>query len=88
MMINNTSPEFNAMWEAGFRPYEIYVFNETVVTYMGKPAAAGTVSGWEIKHVFAKRSELKSFPFFDVVIGYSDMSTVTEIHKETKGEQQ
>lgn len=72
--------DFDAMWEAGFRPYEVYTRNATPVEYCGETRAAGTVDGWEIVHVFAKRSELESFPFFDAVICGSDMSVVTATH--------
>ena len=80
--IDTKSSEFETMWEDGFRPYEVYTKNEIAVLHNGDIHAPGTITGWDIKHVFAKRSELKSMPFFDVVICGSSMSDVTEIHKE------
>lgn len=66
------------LWDMGYRPYEIYVYNDGPVEYCGKTCGAGTVSGWDIKHVFAKREHLRHYPFFDAVICLSDMSVVSE----------
>ena len=75
-----TKTEIDSLWEKGYRPYEIYTFNNTAVNYYGEHMPAGSVAGWEILHVFAKRETLESFPFFDAVICLSDMSVVTHVH--------
>ena len=68
------------MWELGYRPYEVYMYNSEDVTLQflnggSRYAAAGTVSGWDIQHIFAKREELKDYPFFDCIILGSDVAT-------------
>lgn len=65
--------EIDARWAEGYRPFEIYVYNKVPVTYMGEPADAGEVSGWDIEHVFMKKNELKDYPFFDCIIGGSSV---------------
>ena len=71
----------DTLWDQGFRPYEIYVYNQTPTEYYGETVGAGTVAGWDIKHVFSTRELLKSYPYFDAVIGLSDMSVCEEIWK-------
>jgi hypothetical protein len=84
--LDTKSAEFSALWDSGFRPYEIYVFNDVPVDYFGIIEPAGSVPGWDIKHVFAKKTDLDTYPFFDCVICGSSMADVTEIH--SKGETQ
>lgn len=74
-----TRAEIDMLWEAGYRPFEIYTCNEVPITYYGEKKAAGEVTGWEIKHVFAKRADLPTFPFFDTVICGSDVGTCEAI---------
>jgi len=76
-----TLEEIDALWEQGFRPYEIYTKNETEVEYFGETMPAGSIDGWEIKHIFAKRESLNAYPFFDAVICGSDVSTCSEVFK-------
>jgi hypothetical protein len=73
--------QVNTLWDQGFRPYEIYVYNQTPTDYFGETVGAGIVAGWDIKHVFSTRELLKSYPYFDAVIGSSDMSVCEEIWK-------
>lgn len=80
MKIEITRDEINALWEQGYRPFEIYVTNKEPVLYCGEHMEPDTIPGWEIQHVFAKRDTLKSYPFFDCIICMSDMSVVEEIH--------
>ena len=79
MQIDKT--EFEGLWNMGFRPYEIYIYNQTPVYYLGEAVDAGAVSGWDIKHVFSTRELLKSYPCFDAVIGLSDMAACEEFWK-------
>ncbi len=60
--------QLNELYYQGFRCYEIYTYNKTDVVYVGKPHAAGTVSGWDIEFVVSKRDLLEEMPFFDCVI--------------------
>lgn len=62
------------LWAEGFRPYEIYVFNRETVTYCGNECAPGTVAGWGIEFVFSTREKLKTYPFFDAVIGVDSLA--------------
>ena len=79
MTIDQT--QFNNLWEQGFRPYEIYVFNESPTEYFGEILEAGKIAGWDIKHVFSTRELLKTYPYFDAIIAISDMSVCNEIWK-------
>lgn len=79
MALDITQSEINALWEKGFRPYEIYTCNDTPVEYCGELKQAGDVSGWNIKFIFATRESIKTYPFFDVVIGLDTVSSCTEI---------
>ena len=79
MSLDITQAEINALWEKGFRPYEIYVCNDTPVEYYGELKQAGDVSGWDIRFVFATRESIKTYPFFDVVIGLDTVSSCNEI---------
>jgi hypothetical protein len=68
------------MWDLGYRPYEVYLYNskpETVYFIDGQidRAPAGTVSGWDIQHIFAIKDELKNYPFFDCIILGSDVAS-------------
>ena len=60
--------QLDELYSQGFRCFEIYTYNKTDVIYVGKPHAAGTVSGWDIEFVISKRELLKDMPFFDCVI--------------------
>ena len=79
--INLTNSEFESMWEKGFRPYEIYVCNRKHEMYFGELKSPGEIKGWEIEHVFSTRELLKSYPYFDAVIGISDMSVCDKVWK-------
>jgi hypothetical protein len=70
-----TRNEIDELWEQGYRPYEIYISNPFIVDYFGEVCAAGTVTGWDIRHVFATKEGLKSYPFFDEIIGMSAVET-------------
>ena len=63
-----TQTEVNEFWEEGFRPYEIYVCNDEPVMYNGVVREAGTIEGWDIKHIFTKIQWLDDYPFLDTVI--------------------
>jgi hypothetical protein len=65
---NLSDDQLNELYYQGYRGYEIYTYNKTDVIYVGKPHAAGTVSGWDIEFVISKRELLKDMPFFDCVI--------------------
>jgi hypothetical protein len=80
-MLNLSCNEIDNLWNEGYRPFEIYTFNKKPVEYYGAIEPAGSISGWDIEHVFAKREELKDYPFFDATIALSDMSLVTHIWK-------
>jgi hypothetical protein len=69
MQIDLTENQIDALWDKGYRCYEIYTFNEVPVMYCGKVCPAGTIGGWDIKFVFSTRQKLNSFPFFDAIIG-------------------
>lgn len=77
-----TREQIDELWALGYRPWEIYTYNPDQVEYYGETREAGTISGWHIKHVFAKRDNLKTYPFFDAVIGISDVSTCEDIWGE------
>jgi len=79
MALDITQAEINALWEKGFRPYEIYICNDMPVEYCGELKQSGDVSGWNIKSIFATRESIKTYPFFDVVIGLDTVSSCTEI---------
>lgn len=80
MALNLTQAQINELWEKGYRPYEIYTKNPAPVEYYGEQKQAGEIDGWDIKFVFARRETLKTFPFFDCVIGQDSVATCTEIH--------
>ena len=67
------------LWEQGYRGWEIYTYNEKPVIYCGGVMPAGTVDGWDIKYVFAKRDSLKTYPFFDAVIAQAWAGNCEEI---------
>ena len=71
-----TELESIALWDQGYRAWEIYVRNDAPVEYCGKRCEAGEIAGWEIQMVIAKREELPAYPHFDAVIMISDFSTV------------
>ena len=66
------------LWDQGYRPFEIYTYNDSQVKYLGEIREPGTVSGWEIKYVFSTREKLKTYPFFDAVIGVDCMASVED----------
>ena len=74
MPLDLTDIEIEELWNKGFRPYEIYIRNRYTEVYFGQQKEPNTINGWEIKHVFSTREHLESFPFFDEVIGRSDLS--------------
>tara|TARA_R110000737_G_C14378511_1_gene450123 strand:- start:397 stop:663 length:267 start_codon:yes stop_codon:yes gene_type:complete len=84
MALTITQHEINLLWDKGFRPYEIYVSNDKPVEYYGEFKQAGEISGWDIKFIFATRDSVKTYPFFDVVIGLDTVSSCTEIWPYTK----
>ena len=69
------------LWDDGLRPYEIYTYNKEDAKYYGAFAPAGTISGWDIKHIFSTPSALKTMPFFDCIIMGSDLESCTEYWK-------
>tara|TARA_R110002073_G_scaffold155032_1_gene310297 strand:+ start:213 stop:512 length:300 start_codon:yes stop_codon:yes gene_type:complete len=73
MPLTITQNEIDSLWVEGFRPLEIYVYNDSIVEYCGDWHEAGTISGWVIEHVFASKESIKTYPFFDVIIGLSSM---------------
>jgi hypothetical protein len=81
-----TQKEVNAYWEEGYRPFEIYVYNDEPVDYhcgrdySHNPIEAGQIAGWDIYHVFAKRDELTAdYPYFDIIITTSVVGDCTEM---------
>lgn len=60
----------------GLDIYEIFVYNDKKIpesaetVYAGMEA--GTVSGWQIKWVYATDEGVKTFPFFDCIISKND----------------
>ena len=79
MTLNITQDEINTLWEKGYRPWEIYTCNETPVKYFGELKQAGEISGWDIKHIFATREAIKTYPFFDCIIMMDCVAYCTEI---------
>ena len=80
---NYTIEDIDALWDKGFRGYEIYTYNKYDI--IGTCEAddeltkAGTFSGWDIEFVFSTPELLKDMPFFDVIImgaSLSDCQTV------------
>ncbi len=66
-----TKEEIDALWDKGFRGYEIYTYNKVdVVGVFGvdEVSKAGTVRGWDIEFVFSTPELLKDMPFFDAII--------------------
>jgi hypothetical protein len=70
--------EQKTLWDQGYRPFEIYMFNDSEVNYLGEVRKAGTVSGWNIKCVFSTREKLKTYPNFDAVIGADCMASIED----------
>jgi hypothetical protein len=70
--------EQQTLWDQGYRPFEIYTFNDSAVDYFGEVKKAGTVSGWNIKFVFSTLENLKTYPHFDTVIGVDCMASVED----------
>ena len=79
MTLDLTQSEINALWDKGFRPFEIYVCNDSPVEYCGQIHPAGAVTGWNIKFVFATRESLSRYPYFDEIIGLDHVGTCDEI---------
>ena len=74
-----TQQDINEYWEDGYRPYEVYVCNPEPVVYCGVLEPAGSIGGWDIKHVFTKSDYLNSYPFFDTVIMFSNVGDCEEM---------
>ena len=72
------TPEQHALWEQGYRPFEIYTFNDSPVEYYGAVKQAGAIPGWTIKFVFSTREKLKTYPYFDAIIGVDSMYSFEE----------
>jgi hypothetical protein len=72
------TPQQQTLWNQGYRPFEIYTFNDSPVEYYGKLKQAGTIPGWDIKFVFSTREKLKNYPYFDAIIGLDSMCSVGE----------
>jgi hypothetical protein len=70
--------EQQTLWDQGYRPFEIYTFNDSEVNYLGEVRKAGTVSGWNIKFVFSTREKLKTYPNFDAVISVDCMASIED----------
>ena len=87
MQIDLTENQIDALWNNGYRCYEIYTFNEKPERYCGKIWPAGTIGGWEIKFVFSTRKKLNSFPFFDVVIGVDSVSNAESVGHGNESDQ-
>jgi hypothetical protein len=68
--------EGQVLWDQGYRPYEIYTYNKTDVVYCGEVKRAGAVLGWGIEFIFSTREKLKTYPYFDAVIGVDCMASV------------
>ena len=73
--------ELTALWEQGFRPYEIYTSNKERVYYCDRWRQAGEVQGWNIEFVFSTRELLKSYPYFDDVICVAHGACVETVWK-------
>lgn len=80
MTLKLTKTEIDTLWDQGYRPFEIYTKNPNAVEYYGEIVAAGTIDGWDIQFVFAKRDTLATFPFFDCVIGQDCVASCTKVH--------
>ena len=79
MALDLTQAEINALWDKGFRPYEIYVSNPAPIYYYGELKQAGEIGGWDIKFVFATKESIRRYPFFDEIIGLDSVSACDEI---------
>jgi len=76
MPLAMTDSRIDSLWDKGFRPYEIYTYNRKRVFYLDSWHEAGTIPGWDIQFVFSTRDLLKSYPYFDAVIGVDSMANV------------
>ena len=74
-----TQKEVNALFEEGFRPIEIYVYNDETVTYNGVIREPRAIEGWDIKHIFTKPEWVSQYPFFDTVIMLSSVCYCEEM---------
>lgn len=81
MPLNLTQKEIDALWDEGFRPYEIYTYNKAPAYYGGNMFDAGKIDGWNIEFVFSTRELLESYPYFDAVIGIDSMASVETVWK-------
>jgi hypothetical protein len=81
MAHNLTQQEIDSLWDQGFRPYEIYTYNKESAYYFGDLFEAGKIAGWNIEFVFSTRELLKSYPYFDAVIGIDSMASVETVWK-------
>ena len=82
-MLNLTKNEIDALWDKGFRPFEVYTKNPEPVLYFGKMVPAGTIEGWNITHVFARESDLDNMPYFDCIIASSNIEACESIWRYT-----
>jgi|TARA_R110000764_G_scaffold6248_2_gene23661 hypothetical protein len=79
MQLDITQNEINTLWDKGYRPWEIYICNDAPVNYCGELKQPGEITGWDIKHIFATREAIKTYPFFDVIIIMDCVASCTEI---------
>lgn len=79
MALNIKQIEIDLLWKKGYRPFEIYVCNDKPELYFGKMAAAGSILGWDIRHVFCTPQQIKNYPLFDCIIGMGSVAYCTEI---------
>lgn len=76
---NLTQKEVNELFEEGYRPIEIYVYNDETVTYNGVIREPRSIEGWDIKHIFTKPEWVSQYPFFDTAIMLSSVCYCEEM---------
>tara|TARA_B110000879_G_C10800570_1_gene366381 strand:- start:148 stop:600 length:453 start_codon:yes stop_codon:yes gene_type:complete len=79
MTLTITQNEINTLWDKGYRPFEIYLCNDEPEMYCGKMEEAGSIGGWDIKHIFATRDEIENYPNFDCIINIDSVAYCTEV---------
>ena len=79
MALNITQSEVNALWDKGYRPFEIYLCNDKPELYCGEVVEAGKITGWDIANVFATRDEIENYPNFDCIIACNSVSCCDEV---------
>ena len=85
MSLNITQTEIDTLWDKGYRPFEIYLCNDEPEMYCGKMEEAGSIGGWDIKHIFATRDEIENYPNFDCIINIDSVAYCTEVfHGKTE----